>query len=89
MSKGRPHITVRMAPEEIEHLREVARLYGSPDVSTFARELFAAILTSDVNHRMRWIHGFAMKLGEQLTLPLEARKARTARTARRTRDRTT
>lgn len=90
MSKGRPKITIRMDPEEIAHLREVALLYGK-DVASFARDMFDAILSSDVNHRMQWVHGLAVKLGEQLTLPLSepVRVTRKARRKRRPRDRTT
>ena len=90
MSKGNPKITVRMRPDEIAHLRDVARLYGT-DVSTFAREMFDAILSADVNKRLTWVHAMAVRLGEQMTLPLTepARVARKARKKRRARDRTT
>lgn len=90
MSRGRPKITIRMDPEEIAHLRDVALLYGK-DVASFARDMFEAILSPDVNHRMQWVHALAVKLGEQLTLPLteSVRATRKPRKKRRPRDRTT
>ena len=100
MSKGRPKVTIRMNPEEIAHLKGAAALYGAADVASFAREMFESMLSGDAVRRMNFAHGLALKLGEQLTLPLVdkpviergTRKKRTARTARKkrsTRDRTT
>lgn len=92
-ARGRPKITIRMDPEEIVHLKDVAKLYGT-DVASFAREMFQAILSPDVNHRLAWVHGLAAKLGEQLTLPLTesaraVRAPRKPRKKRRPRDGTT
>lgn len=92
MSKGNPKITIRLKPEEIEHLRDVARLCGSEDTSAFVREMFGAMLSPDVGVRMNYVHGLAVKLGEQLELPLakvEEPKPRKPRKKRRARDRTT
>ena len=73
-----------MDPAEIVHLKEVAKLYGARDASHFAREMFGAMLSADVNARMAFAHSLAAKLGEQLTLPL-SEAARTTRTARKPR----
>lgn len=81
-----------MAPEEIAHLKGVAKAYGSPTTSDFLREMFERVLSPDAASRLTYVHGLAVKLAEQLTLPLEekpARITRKARKKRRPRDRTT
>jgi len=84
-----------MGEEDITHLRDAARVYGSTDVSAFVREMLTGVLNPDVNARLRYVHALALKMGEQLTLPLvdtaakgNARKRLTKR-KRRPRDRTT
>ena len=84
MARGRPLFVVRMDEPQIQHLREVARLAGHPDASSFVREMFTAMLSPDVGERMNYVHRLSVKLGEQLTLPL-SEAARTTRTARKTR----
>lgn len=84
MSKGRPRITIRMDEQDIAHLRDASRVYGAADVSAFVREMLHAVLSADVNERLRYVHALAVKLGEQLTLPL-SEAARTTRTARKPR----
>jgi hypothetical protein len=86
MTRGRPRFTVRMDPEEVKHLQDVARAYGSPDASAFVREMFQAMLSPDVATRMNYVHRLSVKLGEQLTLPLHenAPKKRKARRGRAT-----
>ena len=78
---------VRMDEPQIQHLREVARLAGHPDASSFVREMFNAMLSPDVSERINYVHRLSMQLGEQLTLPLSAnapkpkkRKVRRGRT---------
>lgn len=93
MSKGSPRLIVRLPEPQIEHLRDVARLCGAKDTSTFVREMFDAMLSADVAVRLNYVHSLAVKLGEQLELPLAAKpepKPRVLRRKkRRARDRTT
>lgn len=81
---GRPLFAVRMDPEEIEHLHDAARVYGSLNASEFVREMFAAMLSPDAEVRLSYCHKLAVKMGEQLTLDLaapvrESRKSRNPR----------
>ena len=54
-TRGRPLFAVRMDPEEVKHLRDVARAYGSPDASSFVREMFEAMLSPDVEKRLNYV----------------------------------
>lgn len=82
--------TVRMDEEQIQHLKDVAKAYGSESAAHFAREMFTAMLSPDVLDRMNFVHALAVKLGGQLALPLPApRVTRKPRKKRRPRDRAT
>ena len=88
MSRGRPTFIVRMDPEEVKHLRDVALAYGAPNASAFVREMFQAMLSPDVATRMNYVHRLSVKLGHQLTLPLQE-NAPKPKKRRRGRGRTT
>ena len=72
----------------MKHLQDVARAYGSSDASAFVREMFQAMLSPDVATRMNYVHRLSVKLGEQLTLPLQENAAKPKK-RRRTRGRAT
>ena len=88
MARGRPTFIVRMDPEDVKHLRDVARAYGAPNASAFVREMFQAMLSPDVATRLSYVHHLSVKLGEQLTLPLHENAAKPKK-RRRGRGRTT
>lgn len=71
-----PIFAFRLAKPDRERVEEMARLYGSPNASVFAREMVTAICSGDQAR----VYAFQLRLSEKLTgqLQLEFQQKRDA-----------
>jgi hypothetical protein len=60
-------------PEKVqESLRDMAKVYGSPNASAFAREMLTAMTSGDIEQVKAFNARLIARAGEQLTLTLNA-----------------
>ena len=67
-----PHFTFRVSPKVKSDFVEMARIYGAPSASAFAREIIEMIATGDIERSRAFTLRMAEKAGEQLKLSLNA-----------------
>lgn len=84
-----PLFTIRLAADVQNALRDMAKVYGSPNASAFAREMLTAMTSGDVEQVKVFNQRLIARAGEQLVLTLNAalderptakKPAKTART---------
>jgi hypothetical protein len=67
-----PHFNFRLAEDKANSLREMAKLYGAPNTSEFLREMVGAMCSGDVEQVKAFNGRLFQRIGEQLTLKLNA-----------------
>ena len=72
MSKGTPPFTLRLASKTKADLVEMAKLYGSPNGSAFAREMIEVMVSGDIERVKQFNGRLIAKAGEQMTLKMNA-----------------
>ena len=69
-NRGRPRFTVRVDPETIQTLKDLAQRYGAKDTSDFAREMIESLCSGDAVRIGEFVSRLLEKAGGQLALPL-------------------
>lgn len=67
-----PLFTIRLAADVQAALRDMAKVYGSPNASVFAREMLTAMTSGDVEQVKLFNQRLIARAGEQLVLTLNA-----------------
>lgn len=67
-----PHFAFRLPAEKAAALREMAKLYGAASTSEFLREMVGAMCSGDVEQVKVFNGRLFQRIGEQLTLKLNA-----------------
>lgn len=67
-----PHFSFRLPVDQADSLRDMAKLYGAKDTSSFLREMVGAMCSNDMEKVKAFNGRLATKMGEQLTLKLNA-----------------
>lgn len=67
-----PMFAIRLAEETQKSLVEMARVYGSPSASAYAREVLEVMTSSDQERVKAFIARWIAKSGEQMTLKFNA-----------------
>lgn len=67
-----PVFTVRLSADSKRNLVEMARVFGAPTVSQFAREILEVFSSGDVERARSFTLRLADRAGEQLKLSLNA-----------------
>ena len=73
-SRGSPRFTFRLPAKDLEALREVAKLCGLTS-GAFLAQMVGAVVSSDHKRIADFVAQLAAKMGEQLTLDLQAKQA--------------
>jgi hypothetical protein len=67
-----PHFAFRLPVDQAAALREMAKIYGAPNTSTFLREMVGASCSGDTEKIKAFNAKLFKGIGEQLTLKLSA-----------------
>lgn len=67
-----PNFNFRLSADKAAALREMAKLYGSPNTSEFLREMVGAMCSGKVEQVKAFNGKLFQRIGEQLTLTLNA-----------------
>lgn len=67
-----PIFNFRLPENEANDLRRVAKLYGAPSTSAFLREMLMVFCSGEPDQARSFVGRLFSRLGEQLTLPLNA-----------------
>ena len=71
-----PLFNFRLPEGDASTLREVAKVYGSPNASAFVREMVISFCSGDPDQARAFVGRLFARMGEQMQLPLKSpRKA--------------
>lgn len=70
-----PLFALRLPKETTDTLKDLSKVYGSPNMRAFTRELIEAVVSGDQKKLSEFLARLMTKMGEQLALDFTAQVA--------------